>query len=91
MQNLTLNSIHKEIWNLLKNGINEISSTFHFPNLSTISLDGNQTSRTVVLKSINYKIKLFLLTQILDQINGLISYIYCIPGIEKLNLVMRAK
>ena len=91
MQNLTLNSIHKEIWNLLKNGINEISSTFHFPNLATIRLDGNQTSRTVVLKSINYKIKLFLLIQILDQINGLIGYIYCIPGIEKLNLIMRAK
>ena len=51
MQNLSLNSIHEEIWNLLKNAIDDISSAFHFPNLATISLDMNPTSRTVVLRN----------------------------------------
>ena len=51
MQNLSLNSILEEIWNLLKNAIDDISSAFHFPNLATISLDMNPTSRTVVLRN----------------------------------------
>ncbi|MBT7077398.1 MAG: hypothetical protein HN930_06760 [Pelagibacterales bacterium] len=57
MHNLSLNSIHEEIWNLMKNGRDEISSAFHFPNLSTINLDGYPTSRTVVLRSVNYESK----------------------------------
>ena len=57
MHNLSLNSIHEEIWNLMKNGIDDISSAFHFPNLSTINLDGYPTSRTVVLRSVNYENK----------------------------------
>ena len=41
----------------MKNGINDISSTFRFPNLATIILDMNPTSRTIVLRSVNYKDK----------------------------------
>ena len=54
MEITSLNVIHKQIWNLLENGINDASSSFHFPNLATIDIDGNPTSRTVVLRSINY-------------------------------------
>ena len=57
MQIPTLENINKEIWNLIESGVNDITSSFHFPSLSTISLDGNPTSRTVVLRSVNYEKK----------------------------------
>ena len=41
----------------MKNGINDISSTFRFPNLATIILYMNPTSRTIVLRIVNYKDK----------------------------------
>ena len=58
MQNLSLENIPKEIWSHLKNGIKDISSAFHFPSLSTINLDGYPTSRTVILRNIDFKKKL---------------------------------
>ena len=41
----------------MKNDINDISSAFRFPNLATIILDMNSISRTIVLRSVNYKDK----------------------------------
>ena len=36
MQIPTLENINKEIWNLIESGVNDITSSFHFPSLSTI-------------------------------------------------------
>ena len=69
MQIPTLENINKEIWNLIESGVNDITSSFHFPSLSTITLDGNPTSRTVVLRSVNYEKKIMQMNNFSNNYN----------------------
>ena len=55
---MSLNAIHKKIWEDLEEGISNSKSGFHFPVISTIDKSGHPSSRTVVLRKIEKKNKI---------------------------------
>ena len=55
MKKMSLNTIHKKIWEDLEEGISNSKSGFHFPVISTIDKNGHPSSRTVVLRKIEKK------------------------------------
>jgi len=57
MKKMSLNTIHKTIWEYLEEGISNSKSGFHFPVVSTIDKKGYPCSRTVVLRKIDKKNK----------------------------------
>ena len=58
MKKMSLNAIHKKIWEDLEEGISNSKSGFHFPVISTIDKSGHPSSRTVVLRKIDKKNKI---------------------------------
>ena len=59
MEIFSLKNIHKQIWQNLSMGIENSTSTFHYPNICTINNEGYPSIRTVVLRKIdkiNYKL-----------------------------------
>ena len=55
---MSLNTIHKTIWEYLEEGVSNSKSGFHFPTISTIDKNGYPSSRTVVLRKIEKKSKI---------------------------------
>jgi len=65
MENFNLNCVHNFIWEKLLEGVKKSSSSFHIANISTISLSGHPTSRTIVIREIDKKkFKIFFNTDI---------------------------
>tara|TARA_B100000686_G_scaffold136347_1_gene143605 strand:- start:12692 stop:13282 length:591 start_codon:yes stop_codon:yes gene_type:complete len=65
MENFNLNHIHNFIWKRLSEGVKKSSSPFHLANISTISLSGYPSSRTIVVRGIDKnKFKIFFNTDV---------------------------
>ena len=53
MDNMDLNIVHNNIWNLLLEGVKKSNSPFHYAGICTINNEGFPTSRTIVVRDIN--------------------------------------